>query len=310
MRSHRPDVIAARPDAAEARRARGHQAAARRRSRHAGDRAVGQGSRGRQGAGALARRRRLRDQAVLHRRGDRAAFARRCGGGGAPRPAAAREARASARSQLDVAGRRILVERHRGGVDGARVRPAALFLHAHPGTVFSREQLMQQVWGPDHFGTVRTVDNFVARLRAKIEDDPDAAAAHRDGARRRLSLQSVIGCITARHVSVRAIGARGRHGAALVGQPRRGDRRRAQERGDRARPTAGKTQGRGRSGEADAHRFDRRRRAHLAVQARRAPPAAPSISPASSASPRRSSACCGSTARSICTRRSTTRWPS
>ena len=42
-----------------------------------------------------------------------------------------------------------------------------------PGVAFSREQLMQQVWGPDHFGTVRTVDNFVARLRAKIEDDPD-----------------------------------------------------------------------------------------------------------------------------------------
>jgi DNA-binding response OmpR family regulator len=34
---------------------------------------------------------------------------------------------------------------------------------------------MQRVWGPDHFGTVRTVDNFVARLRGKIErnaEDP------------------------------------------------------------------------------------------------------------------------------------------
>jgi DNA-binding response OmpR family regulator len=47
------------------------------------------------------------------------------------------------------------------------------FFHAHPGVAFSREQLMQQVWGPDHFGTARTVDNFVARLRGKIEDDPD-----------------------------------------------------------------------------------------------------------------------------------------
>jgi len=46
-------------------------------------------------------------------------------------------------------------------------------LHANPGVAFSREQLMQQVWGPDHLGTVRTVDSFVARLRAKIEDDPD-----------------------------------------------------------------------------------------------------------------------------------------
>jgi len=74
--------------------------------------------------------------------------------------------------ELDVAGRRILVE-------GSEVESTArefdliLFLHSHPGTVFSREQLMQQVWGPNHFGTVRTVDNFIARLRAKIEDDPD-----------------------------------------------------------------------------------------------------------------------------------------
>jgi DNA-binding response OmpR family regulator len=74
--------------------------------------------------------------------------------------------------ELDVAGRRILVEGHE--VDStAREFDLILFLHSHPGTVFSREQLMQQVWGPNHFGTVRTVDNFIARLRAKIEDDPD-----------------------------------------------------------------------------------------------------------------------------------------
>jgi DNA-binding response OmpR family regulator len=74
--------------------------------------------------------------------------------------------------ELDVAGRRILVE----GIEvdsTAREFDLILFLHTHPGTVFSREQLMQQVWGPNHFGTVRTVDNFIARLRAKIEDDPD-----------------------------------------------------------------------------------------------------------------------------------------
>jgi DNA-binding response OmpR family regulator len=74
--------------------------------------------------------------------------------------------------ELDVAGRRILVEGTE--VDStAREFDLLLFLHTHPGTVFSREQLMQQVWGPNHFGTVRTVDNFIARLRAKIEDDPD-----------------------------------------------------------------------------------------------------------------------------------------
>jgi DNA-binding response OmpR family regulator len=74
--------------------------------------------------------------------------------------------------ELDVAGRRIVV----AGTEvesTAREFDLLLFLHSHPGTVFSREQLMQQVWGPNHFGTVRTVDNFIARLRAKIEDDPD-----------------------------------------------------------------------------------------------------------------------------------------
>jgi DNA-binding response OmpR family regulator len=31
---------------------------------------------------------------------------------------------------------------------------------------------MQAVWGAGHAGTPRTVDNFIARLRTKIEDDP------------------------------------------------------------------------------------------------------------------------------------------
>jgi DNA-binding response OmpR family regulator len=73
---------------------------------------------------------------------------------------------------LDIDGRRILV----GGreVDStAREFDLLRYLQSHPGVAFTREQLMRQVWGPDHFGTVRTVDNFVARLRQKIEDDPD-----------------------------------------------------------------------------------------------------------------------------------------
>jgi DNA-binding response OmpR family regulator len=35
---------------------------------------------------------------------------------------------------------------------------------------------MDAVWGPDHHGTERTVDNFIAQLRAKLEDDPSAPA--------------------------------------------------------------------------------------------------------------------------------------
>jgi DNA-binding response OmpR family regulator len=44
----------------------------------------------------------------------------------------------------------------------------------HPERVFSREQLMEAVWGTRYFGTVRTVDNFIARLRAHIGDDAES----------------------------------------------------------------------------------------------------------------------------------------
>jgi len=45
---------------------------------------------------------------------------------------------------------------------------------SHPDRVFSREQLMESVWGSRYFGTARTVDNFVARLRAHLGDDAEA----------------------------------------------------------------------------------------------------------------------------------------
>jgi DNA-binding response OmpR family regulator len=39
--------------------------------------------------------------------------------------------------------------------------------------VYTREQLLREVWGLRQAGQVRTVDNFVAQLRAKLEDDPE-----------------------------------------------------------------------------------------------------------------------------------------
>ena len=42
------------------------------------------------------------------------------------------------------------------------------FLAQHPGRVFSRAQLLQEVWGFDYFGGTRTVDVHVRRLRAKL----------------------------------------------------------------------------------------------------------------------------------------------
>ena len=40
------------------------------------------------------------------------------------------------------------------------------------GRALSREQIFAEVWGPSHHGTPRTIDNFVAQLRTKLEDDP------------------------------------------------------------------------------------------------------------------------------------------
>ena len=44
------------------------------------------------------------------------------------------------------------------------------FLAQHPGRVFTRAQLLQEVWGYDYYGGTRTVDVHVRRLRAKLGD--------------------------------------------------------------------------------------------------------------------------------------------
>lgn len=42
------------------------------------------------------------------------------------------------------------------------------------GQVLSREEIQTLVWGPDHHGTLRTIDNFLLQLRSKLEDDPSS----------------------------------------------------------------------------------------------------------------------------------------
>ncbi len=48
------------------------------------------------------------------------------------------------------------------------------FLAQHPGRVFTRSHLVQEVWGYDYFGGTRTVDVHVRRLRAKLGTEHDA----------------------------------------------------------------------------------------------------------------------------------------
>jgi len=72
---------------------------------------------------------------------------------------------------VDLAGHRLL----RDGVQvplKPKVFELLAFLLRHPGQVFSREQLLEQVWGYDYAGETRTVDVHVHWLRAAIEPDP------------------------------------------------------------------------------------------------------------------------------------------
>lgn len=48
------------------------------------------------------------------------------------------------------------------------------YLAQHPGRVFTRAQLLQEVWGYDYYGGTRTVDVHVRRLRAKLGTEHDA----------------------------------------------------------------------------------------------------------------------------------------
>jgi len=48
------------------------------------------------------------------------------------------------------------------------------YLAQHPGRVFNRAQLLQEVWGYDYFGGTRTVDVHVRRLRAKLGPEREA----------------------------------------------------------------------------------------------------------------------------------------
>src|SRR3990172_6013935 len=48
-------------------------------------------------------------------------------------------------------------------------------LMRHPNRVFTRDFLLEHIWGYDYFGSTRTVDMHISRLREKIEDAPAAS---------------------------------------------------------------------------------------------------------------------------------------
>ncbi len=74
--------------------------------------------------------------------------------------------------ELDVVGHEL-----RRGAEVVHLRPKEYgllaLLAAHPGRAYSRRELLDRVWGPDHTGGMRTVDVHVRWLRSKIEPVPD-----------------------------------------------------------------------------------------------------------------------------------------
>ena len=74
---------------------------------------------------------------------------------------------------VDLTGHRLL---HDGEVVPLKPKVFELlaFLVRHPGQVFSRERLLEQVWGYDYAGETRTVDVHVHWLRTVIEPEPAA----------------------------------------------------------------------------------------------------------------------------------------
>ena len=127
------------------------------------------GTRDRPGRRARAGRRRLRDQAVQPARAGAAGRV-----GAAPgRRAHASPRRAGSRtatwSSTWAATRRPCGDRVLALT--SREYDLLQFLVSHPGTAFSREELLQQVWGWS-FGDQSTVTVHVRRLREKVEVDP------------------------------------------------------------------------------------------------------------------------------------------
>jgi DNA-binding response OmpR family regulator len=46
--------------------------------------------------------------------------------------------------------------------------------HGHPGEVFSRDKLLNEVWGYNYYGTTRTLDQVIVQLRKKLGDSADS----------------------------------------------------------------------------------------------------------------------------------------
>jgi DNA-binding response OmpR family regulator len=77
------------------------------------------------------------------------------------------------RFKLDRAARRVFHRERELTLTSTEFNLLEFFL-THPGRAYSREQLLESVWGEQRYVTPRTVDVHVRRLREQIEDHPDS----------------------------------------------------------------------------------------------------------------------------------------
>lgn len=73
---------------------------------------------------------------------------------------------------INALGRKVSLNGHEINLT-AKEFDLLLLLATNPGKVFSREELLEVIWGYEYFGDLRTVDVHVRRLREKIENNVD-----------------------------------------------------------------------------------------------------------------------------------------
>jgi DNA-binding response OmpR family regulator len=75
-------------------------------------------------------------------------------------------------TQIDFRGRSVKIDG--GEVDvSPREFDLLAYLVRNPNRVLARDQILNRVWGYDYYGTARTIDNFIQKLRRKVEPDPE-----------------------------------------------------------------------------------------------------------------------------------------
>ncbi len=84
-----------------------------------------------------------------------------------PKPAEAAPALQVGALRLDVTRRQVVWADTPFDVTSIQFELLHLFM-TNPGRVFSREELLNQVWGYDYYGDTRTVDSAIKRLRARL----------------------------------------------------------------------------------------------------------------------------------------------